>query len=88
MKQLTPSEREDLLVNLLAQQQAGIITEGELLRKLRKDILGMNQEQYAKLVKISRRTLSDVEKSSGNQTISLLNRVFRPLGLNFSLRQL
>lgn len=82
---LSPSERDALLANLLTELFNDRLSIGELLRKLRKDVFGMSQEQYATLVEVSRRTLSDIEKDRGSQSIMLLNRVFRPLGLKVGL---
>ncbi len=85
MKQLSGDEREALLITLLRAVQREELTEGELLRRLRKDILGMNQDEYAVLVKVSRRTLSDIERDAGNPSLPVLKRVFRPLGITVGL---
>ena len=85
MKQLSGDEREALLITLLRAVQREELTEGELLRRLRKDILGMNQDEYAVLVKVSRRTLSDIERDAGNPSLPVLKRVFRPLGISVGL---
>lgn len=81
MKTLSPIEREAYLLNLLDQLAQKKITEGALLAKLRKDILGMNQDAYAALVDVSRRTLSDIENDTGKQTLPVINKVFKPFGL-------
>jgi len=78
---LSPQEREALLLQLLLQLAREEITQGELLRILRKRILHMNQEQYATLANVSRRTLSDIERDRGNQSLPVLTSVFKPLGL-------
>ncbi len=85
MKQLSGDEREALLITLLRAVQREELTEGELLRRLRKDILGMNQDEYAALVKVSRRTLSDIGRDAGNPSLPVLKRVFRPLGITVGL---
>ncbi len=81
MTQLTNQDREKLLIKLLLELYSGQISEGALLRRLRKDVLGLNQEGYAKLVGVSRRTLSDVERDQGQLTMSVYAAVFKPLGL-------
>lgn len=85
MKQSNPSDREAALVALLREFYAGELTEGTLLRALRRDVLGLSQGRYAELVGISRRTLSDLEGDKGNVTLDVMNRVFKPLGLRVGL---
>ncbi|MGM0632615.1 MAG: helix-turn-helix domain-containing protein [Pseudomonadota bacterium] len=84
-EKLSPEDREALLLGWLEAVQRGELTEGQLLRRVRKEVLGLNQSQYAELAGISRRTLSDIERDAGQQTVSVLNRVYRPLGLKMGL---
>lgn len=85
MKSRYPDDREAALVALLQRFYAGELTAGQLLRALRRDVLGLSQTRYATLVGISRRTLSDLEGDKGNVTLEVKSRVFRPLGLEVSL---
>jgi DNA-binding XRE family transcriptional regulator len=85
MKSLTPQERENLLLFCLQKVMDGEMTEGQVLRKLRKEVLDMNQDEYAALVKVSRRTLSDIENDTGSQSIEVINSVFKPFGLRLGL---
>ncbi|TVQ73826.1 MAG: XRE family transcriptional regulator [Oceanospirillales bacterium] len=78
-------DREAALINALKQLYQGEMTEGALLRHLRKDILGLTQEQYASLVGISRRTLSDIELDRAQLTLSVMSKVYKPLGLKVGL---
>ena len=55
------------------------------LRKLRREVLGLSQQEYADLVGVSRRTLSDLEGDRGNVSLAVMNRVYRPLGLRVGL---
>lgn len=82
---LSPLEREALLLGLLSEFFSDQVSTGELLRRLRKDMLNMSQEEFSSLVKISRRTLSDIETDKGSQSLSVLGRVFRPFGLKIGL---
>ena len=84
-RQLSPDEREAKLVAVVRQLLAEEINEGDALRILRRDVLGLSQEAYAKLVGISRRTLSDLERNRANITLDTMNRVYRPLGLRVGL---
>lgn len=81
MKAMTADEREQLLRDLLHQVYRGDITEGKLLQILRKQVLGLTQEQYAKLVGVSRRTLSEIESDKAQLTLNVYRAVFKPLGL-------
>ena len=85
MKKHASDDREAALVTLLKRFYAGELTEGQLLRALRRDVLGLNQSRYATLVGISRRTLSDIEGDKSNVTLEVKSRVYRPLGLEVSL---
>lgn len=84
-RQLSPDEREAKLVAVVRQLLAEEINEGDALRILRRDVLGLSQDAYAKLVGISRRTLSDLERNRANMTLDTMNRVYRPLGLKVGL---
>ncbi len=64
---------------------AGELTQGAALKRLRVQVLGVKQEQFARLVKVSRKTLSDIENDKGNYSVDTLNQVFRPFGLRVGL---
>ncbi|WP_436660051.1 helix-turn-helix domain-containing protein [Acinetobacter sp. P1(2025)] len=78
-------DRQQVLIDLYLQYLLNEITLGQLLAYLRKNILGMSQEQYANLVGVSRRTLTDIEQDKGKLTQSVLDKVFKPLGLKSGL---
>lgn len=80
-----PQDRQQVLIDLYMQYLLNEITLGQLLAYLRKNILGMSQEQYANLVGVSRRTLTDIEQDKGKLTQSVLDKVFKPLGLKAGL---
>ena len=61
------------------------ITQGDALIQLRIQVLGINQEKYAKLVNVSRKKLSDIENNRSNPSVEVLNKVFKPFGLNVGL---
>lgn len=88
MKTMSMAEREALLAELLVRLHRGEIHEGELLRKLRKEVLGMDQDRYANLVGISRRTLSAIERNTASSSLKLLDQVFRPFGMKMRLMPL
>jgi DNA-binding XRE family transcriptional regulator len=84
-KKLTPEDRQKLITDTLAKMMNGNATTGTLLTVLRKDFLGMRQDKYAKLVGVSVRTLSNIENDNGDQTISSVNKAFRPFGITVGL---
>ncbi|MFG6160494.1 helix-turn-helix transcriptional regulator [Halomonas sp. 1390] len=82
---MTPEAREAALLEQLHRLMRGELSEGQVLRHLRREVLGMSQGDYAALVGISRRTLSDIERDAGNASMASMERVFRPLGLKVGL---
>lgn len=82
---LTADQREALLLDLLTQLLREEITAGHMLRTLRRRVLGMSQDDYSRLVSVSRRTLSDIETDKASPSLALLDRVFRPFGLKAGL---
>lgn len=82
---LTPEEREAALLDQLRRLMRGELSEGQVLRHLRREVLGLSQGAYAKRVGVSRRTLSDLERDVGSASMTSMNRVFRPLGLKVGL---
>lgn len=86
MKKLSPFEREAFLNDFLEKLRNNEITEGQVLASLRKNILNMNQDNYAALVGLSRKTISDIENDTGKQTLPVINSAFKPFGLKLGLQ--
>ncbi|MHC8303421.1 helix-turn-helix domain-containing protein [Pseudomonas sp. PB3P13] len=63
----------------------GTLEIGEAVRRLRVEVTGLHQSQFAKMCKISVRTLVHIEHGEGNQTLKSLNSVFRPFGLKMGV---
>ncbi|HHH3454948.1 TPA: helix-turn-helix transcriptional regulator, partial [Klebsiella variicola subsp. variicola] len=61
------------------------ISQGEALKKLRVEVLGLRQDEYARLVDVSRKTLSDVENDKGNYSAEIINKIYKPFGLETGL---
>jgi DNA-binding XRE family transcriptional regulator len=78
-------DRQALLLAGLKRVWLGEWQSGDLLRYLRKEVLGLTQQAYADLVGISRRSLSDLENNRGQANQQLLDQVFKPLGLKLGL---
>lgn len=63
----------------------GTLEIGEAVRRLRVEVTGLHQSQFAKMCKISVRTLVHIEHGEGNQTLKSLNAVFRPFGMKMGV---
>jgi len=63
----------------------GRLSEGRTLAKLRKEVLGLNQTEYARLIGVSIKSLSNFETDKGNFTQQQTNKLFRPFGLRVGL---
>lgn len=83
--ELTPRERETLLIEGVQQMLTGELSEGQLLAQLRRRVLGMSQTEYAAFVGVSRRTLSSIENDAGRQSTQVIDTVFKPFSLRLGL---
>jgi DNA-binding XRE family transcriptional regulator len=63
----------------------GTLELSEAVRRLRTEVTGLHQSQFAKMCRISVRTLVHIEHGEGNQTLKSLNAVFRPFGLRMGV---
>ncbi|WED22032.1 helix-turn-helix domain-containing protein [Vibrio sp. JC009] len=63
----------------------GEITQGQALKALRVEVLGLRQDSFAEIVSVSRKTLSEVENDKGNYTSEIINKLFKPFGLQMGL---
>lgn len=66
----------------------GKITLGEAVKRFRVDVTQLQQTQYARMCKISVRTLIQIEHDDGNPTLKSLNAVFKPFGLQMGVVRL
>lgn len=85
-KKMPPPEQRTAVRNQVVKQLLmNEISLGQVLKHLRLNVLVMKQEQYAKLVKISRKTLSDLENDKGNYSIETINQALRPFELQVGI---
>lgn len=63
----------------------GKITLGEAVKRFRVDVTQLQQTQYARMCKISVRTLIQIEHDEGDPTLKSLNAVFKPFGLQMGV---
>jgi len=81
----TDEQKQNLLIDLLRQHILGELTQGQLLKYLRKQFLGISQSEFADKVGVSRRTLTDIELDKGSPAQAVINKVFEPFGVKSSL---
>lgn len=48
-------------------------------------LIGLKQDTYTNLVRVSRKTLSEIENDRGNYTAEEVNKVFKPFDLKVGL---
>ena len=80
-KEVLPEERERFYRDL----QAGRLSLAETSRRMR-ELLDLDQAEYAKLIKVSARTLIDLETEKGNPTLQTPEKLARPFGLELVFR--
>ncbi|HWH86383.1 MAG TPA: helix-turn-helix transcriptional regulator [Pseudomonas sp.] len=82
---LTVIERTALIESIHDSLIQGTLEIGDAVRRLRVEVTGLHQTQFAKMCKISVRTLVHIEHGEGNQTLKSLNAVFRPFGMKMGV---
>lgn len=88
MKEMTLEERKAYIQAVADEVAQGKLTLGGAVKRLRENILGLNQERFAMACKISKRALSQLEVDRGNPTLATLEAVFKKFGLTISLAHL
>ncbi|WP_412499303.1 helix-turn-helix transcriptional regulator [Shewanella indica] len=78
-------ERRKAIEGVTQRLLRGELTQGQALKTLRIEVLGLTQEEYANLAKVSRKTLSDVENDRGSFKTDILDRLFKPFGLRVGI---
>lgn len=82
---LSVEQRAQLIAAIeqgLADDSLGL---GDAVRRLRVEVTGLHQSQFARMCKVSVRTLVHIEHGEGNQTLKSLNAVLRPFGLQMGV---
>lgn len=74
-------QRKTVMNAIIKRLLFGEMTQGEALKRLRIDVLGLQQAAYADLVSVSRKTLSEIENDKGNYSVEIVNKAFKPFGL-------
>ncbi len=85
-KDLNAWDRQALLLDASKRLMLGQITRGQLLKQLRKRVLGMNQTEFSQLVNVSRRTLTEIESDKSGLNEDSVNAAFAIFGLELALK--
>ncbi|MDP3847976.1 MAG: helix-turn-helix transcriptional regulator [Pseudomonas sp.] len=78
-------ERKQILTELQQQLACGEITIGAAVRRLRKEVTGLQQVRFAQMCKLSLRALRQLEHDESNPTVQTLNSVFNPFGMQVGI---
>ncbi|AKA21521.1 DNA-binding protein [Pseudomonas chlororaphis] len=81
----TLEERGALIENIRQELAAGRLPIGDAVRRLRIEVTGLHQSQFARMCRISLRTLIHIEHGDGNPTLKSLNAVFKPFGMQMGV---
>ncbi len=78
-------ERNRVLNELQQQLASGEITIGAAVRRLRKEVTGLQQARFAQMCKLSLRALRQLELDESNPIVQTLNSVFNPFGMQVGI---
>lgn len=79
------ADRQTLLAQLQAELLDGRTGIGTAVRRLRTELTGLRQDQFARMCRISLNTLQQLEHDQGNPTVRTLNAVFAPFGMRVGI---
>lgn len=82
---LSVEQRAQLIAAIEQGLADGSLGLGDAVRRLRVEVTGLHQSQFARMCKVSVRTLVHIEHGEGNQTLKSLNAVLRPFGLQMGV---
>ena len=81
---LSAQQRSEFRNQILRELWQGKLTQGQALKRLRIEMLGLKQAQFAKLVGVSLPSLSNLENDRA-VSAELINKAFKPFGVGLSL---
>jgi len=86
MTETSGQERLTLLSQIEADINSGAISLGEAIRRIRTELYGMTQTQYAAYTKVSDKTLREIEKGHTDARLSNLSKLLAPGDFKISTR--
>ena len=81
-KSILLSNKDELMLSVCQSLMLGSMSTGCALKRLRVEMLSVNQEQYAKMVGVTRKILSEIEGNKSKASATVLNNVLRGVGLS------
>lgn len=82
---MTLEERGALIDHIQQELAAGRLSIGDGVKRLRTEVTGLHQSPFARMCRISLRTLIHIEHGDGNPTLKSLSAVFKPFGLQMGV---
>jgi len=82
-RKLNPKVLKEMRLQFAHAIEKGELGLPEATRKMR-HIAGKTIPEYAKILNISQRTLSDIENQAGNPKLDTLQKIAKPFGLRIS----
>lgn len=76
-KDILPQERQHFYEQLIAGELSLV-----LASKRMRELINMDQDEFAKLIGVAARTLKDFESGRGNPTLGTLQKIAKPFGLD------
>ncbi|EGN75889.1 Helix-turn-helix protein [Idiomarina sp. A28L] len=86
MHNLSADERKALIAQIDEALASNTMSIGEAIKKIRTELYGMNQNDYAKFINVSDKTLRDVEKGNTDARLSIINKLLAPGSFQVSAR--
>lgn len=86
MYNLTVAERNAIIQQIEQALQQKEISLGQAIKRIRTELYGMNQSEYAKFIDISDKTLREIEKGRTDPRLSIITKLLAPGGFQLSAR--
>jgi predicted transcriptional regulator len=80
--------QNDVIVDICDKLNRAEITLGQAIYAIRTRLYQLTQADYARLCKVSEKTLREVEKGNTDPRLSIIERLLRPGGLALTTRVL
>lgn len=83
---MTPVEKLQWQQHLKDQLSSGELTLGQAVQRIRTELYQMTQAEYARICKVSEKTLREVEKGKTDPRLSIIESLLHPGGFALGAR--